>query len=533
MKSTSAQTPDLVLMNGPVLTLDGSGSSQPTGIAARGRYIVAVGEAGAIRDMAGPATRVIDLGGERAVVPGLADGHYHLVYAGMASGWLDLSHATTVVEITDAVRARALTEPSGSWIYGRGWDPSQLTDGRAPSLKGLDEVSPRHPILLSRGDGHLCLANSGALQRAGIDRETPDPPGGSIGRDPETGAPNGVLSEGALYLAWNVMMDELRPDDFRVPVIDGAMAAARAGVTYVHAILLENAAAELEAIRDLDESGELPVRIDAFIAAESISKVPAELLGWRGNRARVFGGKIFADGTLFAGSAALRRPYADRGSSFGEATHSRDKLVRMVEEIVEAGLKPAVHAVGDAMVEMVLDVYTEVLGVQGAREIRPRIEHATLLAPDLIRRMTDLGVVATLQPRRWRQIVRRLGTARASWVNPWLALSDAGVLTVASSDAPFLERSPGPWGAMVDAVTTGMSVEQALGTATTNAAIASQREGELGLLRPGLVADLTVLSRDPRPSDDDTRDRERRVAHFGETKPVMTIIDGTVSWQAD
>jgi predicted amidohydrolase YtcJ len=328
------------------------------------------------------------------------------------------------------------------------------------------------------------------------------------------------------------MMDELTPDDFRTPVVDGAMAAARAGVTSVHAVLLENAAAELEAIRTLDESGELPLRIDNFIAAESISKVPAEMLRWRGNRARVVGGKIFADGTLFAGTAALRRPYADHGSSFGKTTHGREKLVQMVSEIAEAGLQPAVHAVGDATIEVVLDVYSEVLGVQGAMQIRPRIEHATVLAPDLVRRMADLGVVATLQPRRWRQVVQRLGAARASWVNPWLALLDSGVTTVASSDAPFLERSPGPWAAMADAIDGGLSVEQSLRAATINAAIASRREGELGSLKPGMVADLTVLSRDPRPTNTMARDREGQLAHFRETTPVTTIVDGKVIWEA-
>ena len=526
-------SPDIILVNGPVLSLDAREGEDPTGIAIRGRRIVDVGDAKSIRLSATSATKVIDLGGERAVVPGLVDGHYHLVYFGMTSSWLDLSQTRSAAEIVDAVRSRAaINVTPGSWIYGRGWDPAQLANGHAPDLTALDEAAPQHAVLLSRGDGHLCLANSVALRRAGISPATPDPPGGSIGRETLSGSLTGVLSEAALYLAWDSMMAELTANDFGTPVADGAMAAANAGVTSVHAVLLENVVAELEAIRRLDDSDGLPIRIDAFIPAESELGEDLQDLGrWSGARARIVGAKVFADGTLFAGTAAIRSPYADDASSVGQAARGREELTEIVSRIRDTGMQPAVHAVGDAAVETVLNVLEDVYGVRESRDSRPRIEHATVLAPDLVRRIANQGVVVSLQPGRRSLIVRRLGPERAAWVNPWHALADLGVTVVASSDAPFSESDPGPRGAIVEALASGLSVEQALKTATVNAAVAAKREHELGVLKPGMVADLTILSEDPRPPEPGLTSRQI-ATRFGEIEPAMTLVDGRIAWEA-
>jgi predicted amidohydrolase YtcJ len=386
----------------------------------------------------------------------------------------------------------------------------------------LDEAAPVHALLLSRQDGHLCLANSEALRRAGIDGETTNPPGGRIERD-ASGAATGVLSEAALYLAWNVMMAEMTADDFREPLLRGCKAALSAGMTSVHAVLLENVAAELETLRALDEQGALPLRVYVIVPVESLGSLSRETVAWEGRRGRMGAAKIFTDGTLFAGTAALRAPYADAARSTGETTHSTNALHDLVQQTRDAGLQPAVHAVGDRAVEEVLDAFEAVYGTEESVKARPRIEHATVLAPDLIRRMSALGVVASLQPRRRAQLETRLGQARAAWVNPWRALVDVGVNVAASSDAPFLQNQPGSWAAVVDATRKGLTIEEALRVTAQGAAYASFQETELGVLRPGMLADVTVLSKDPRG---------RPPEELRDIRPVLVVIGGAVSWDA-
>ena len=205
-----------------------------------------------ISGLRGDNTRIIDLEG-RTAIPGLVDAHFHLAYYGMMSGWLSLADCRSIEDIVGLVRERAESLPAGAWIYGRGWDPSNLAEGRSPVATDLDQGTTAHPVLLARADGHVCVANSEALRRAGVTDTTPDPVGGHIIRG-ENGTATGELSERALYLAWDAMMAELTPDDFREPILKGAHAAARAGITTAHAILLENVAAELEALRLLDEA---------------------------------------------------------------------------------------------------------------------------------------------------------------------------------------------------------------------------------------------------------------------------------------
>jgi predicted amidohydrolase YtcJ len=515
---TSRRRADLLFINGAVLTLDPQ-RPEAEALAIGDGQVLAVGPTAEVRPLAGPRTRVIDLAG-RTATPGLADAHFHLVYYGMTSSWLDLSGAKDAGQMAGAVRRRAHESPAGAWVYGRGWDPVNLVEGRPPSLMELDAAAPRHPVLLSRQDGHLCLANSEALRRAGITRETPDPPGGAIERD-GSGAPTGALSEAALYLAWNAYMAELTPDDFQKPLLEGCQAAVRAGVTSVHAVLLENVEAELEALRRMDAEDTLPMRVYAMVPIESISSLRADLLQRRGNSFRVGAAKVFSDGTLFAGTAALRSPYLDALSSRGQLAYSLEALTGLVRRAREAGLQPAIHAVGDGAVEAVLDAYAAVYG-PGSIAARPRIEHATTLGPDLVRRMAGMGVVASLQARRWAQVEKRLGRERSAWANPWRALADAGVTVAAGSDAPFLQRGPGSWDALLEGMRRGLTLLEALRTVTRGPAYAAFQERELGALRPGMLGDVTVLSGDLRSAS---------VGDLKAVTPTMTVMGGKVVWE--
>ena len=435
----------------------------------------------------------------------------------MTSGWLSLADAVSVHDITESVREAAAAKAPGAWIYGRGWDPAALEHGRAPNIAELDSVAMANPVLLARADGHLCIANSEALRRAGVTESTPDPAGGRIGRNSD-GSLTGELSERALYMAWDAMMAELGPADFHDPIRTGARAAARAGVTTAHAILLENVAAELEALFELDDAGELPVRVNGIVPVEALESLPQDLLTRASAKACVGGAKIFADGTLFASTAALRRPYADSPQTLGEDGVSLADLLDMLGAIRKADLQPAIHAVGDRMIERVLDALESTYGVEQCRMTRPRIEHAAVLAPDLLRRAAHLGVVLSLQSRRWGMLTRRLGPQRAAWANPWQALAAGGHLVAGGSDAPFIMRSPGSWDLYAEAMSRGLDFTTALEMLANGAALASRDASPTGLCE-GAPADMTVLSDDPETAT---------ASQLSDIRPVMTIVDGVV-----
>ena len=464
----------------------------------------------------GAGTRVIDLKG-RTAIPGLVDAHFHLAYFGMTSGWLSLAGAASVQDIIESVKEAAASKPRGAWIYGRGWDPAALDGGRAPTLVDLDSAAVGNPVLLARADGHLCVANSEALRRAAVTESTPDPMGGHIVRNSD-GSPTGELSERALYLAWDAMMAELGPADFHDPIRAGAGAAARAGVTTAHAIFLENIAAELEALFELDDAGELPIRVNGIVPVEALESLPRDLLTRTSRMARIGGAKIFADGTLFASTAALRRPYADSPQAYGEDGVSFADLLDMLAAIRRANLQPAIHAVGDRMIERILDALESTYGVNQCRMTRPRIEHAVVLAPDLLSRARHLGVVLSLQSRRRGTLNRRLGAQRAAWANPWQALASGGQSVVGGSDAPFIMRTPGAWDVYAEAMSHGLDFRTTLRMLATGAAHALSDSSPVGLC-DGAPADITVLSGDPESAT---------ASDLREIRPVMTIVDGVV-----
>ena len=198
-----------------------------------------------------------------------------------------------------------------------------------------------------------------------------------------------------------------------------------------------------------------------------------------------------------------------------------DELVGMLETIRDAGLQPAIHAVGDRTIERVLDALELVYGsAEQCRAARPRIEHATVLAPDLLNRARYLGVILSIQPRRWRQLNRRLGPQRAGWVNPWREFAEDGISVVGGSDAPFIVPQPDAWQTLVQAVERGVPFMQAMGILARGAALAARDETSCGLT-VGSRADMTVLSADPANA---TPDQLRAIT------PVMTIVGGALSY---
>ncbi len=501
----------VVLLGGRVWT-GVPGAADAAAIAVHGDVVTCVGSDAEVRAHIGPATRVIALDGRR-VTPGFIDAHVHFLWGGDEILAPDLRSARSEEEFAARLGAFARTQPVGTWITSGTWDHENWPGGSLPTAAVLDRHVPDHPVFVSRLDGHMAVANSRAIQLAGVRAETPDPPGGTIVRDPATGAPQGVFKDSAMLLvnrrvpAWS--------REQRLARARAALAhAASLGVTSAHD-MLDNWA-PLETFQELHAAGELTCRLTLYTPVADYER-------WRAVRVRggfgdawlkLAGVKAFADGSLGSTTALFLEPYADAPDTSGLATTELEAgglLEEQVRGCAEAGLQPAVHAIGDRANRLVLDTYerTRALGVA----FSPRIEHAQHIHPNDLPRFVALGVIASMQPYhaiddgRWAE--KRIGAVRCQTTYAFRSLLASGATVAFGSDWPVAPLDPllGVYAAVTRATLDGaqpdgfvpqekVSVAQALTAYTRGAARASGDEGRLGELAAGMLADLVILDTD-------------------------------------
>ena len=524
--------PDRILLNGLIWTGD---STRPaaTAIALRGDTIIAVGYDADIEALAGEATRVENLEGRR-VVPGFHDAHWHLPTRRTA----DLTGAPNVDSLVSRLRAFAATLPDSAWITGRGWTPDMFPANTATSA-ALDLAFPDRPVLLTDRDGHQSLANQVALRLAGINRSSIAPPGGAIDRARD-GTPTGLLRETAAA----PVRERIPPpsaDEVYSALQETMAAAARDGLTALQIANGLNEAEEEAFARALAE-GTLRTR---FRIAVPFVPLPSDsaLSEWTARRDRDRGpllrhgiAKGMLDGTVDARSAAMLAPYAVGGGT-GLPRWSLDTLVETLARYDSAGLQVELHAIGDAAIRQALDAYEAVARRNGPRDRRHRIEHLEVPDPTDIPRFKALGVIASTQAvfatpdaTALQNYVPLLGPERAARAMPFKALDDAGAVQAFGSDYPVFPMSPilgmqmAVFRQLADGTPEGgwepqhrISVEAALRHYTRDAAYAAFREREIGILAPGMLADLVVLS-------DDILDGT--LATFTRARPVLTIMGG-------
>lgn len=504
------QHADLILKNGP---------GGPVAIA--GDRIVA----------ATSAARTIDLAG-RCVLPGFIDAHVHFVGGGLETLGPDL-HGTA----SEADFARRLGEAAGrlapgSWVTGGGWD-HEAWPGRAyPHRRAVDPLTPDHPVLVSRTDGHIAFANGRALTLAGVTRETRDPAGGVIVRDAD-GTPTGVLKDAAIGL-----VDAKVPSstaDERLRAARAAMAlAAKNGVTTIHDM---GGGADYEVYRKLEAAGELTVRVRFYFPMAQRARA-IEAAAGGSDLLRVRGTKAFSDGSLGAGTAFMFEPFSDEPANRGlrdASFEDRAAFLAALLEVDRAGLQTCVHAIGDRANREVLDLFEEVTRVNGPRDRRARVEHAQHLTAADIPRFAALGVVPSMQPYhciddgRWAE--RRLGTTRSRTTYPFRSLLEARAPLAFGSDWFVAPLEPlQTIHAAVTRVPLGgtrswvpeerITPAEAIRCHTEGGAWAAFDERDLGKLEPGFLADLVVLSEDPR-----------KAARIGDIKVEMTIVGGRIVYE--
>ncbi|MGH9941850.1 MAG: amidohydrolase [Pyrinomonadaceae bacterium] len=534
---STAQTlmADLVIVNANVRTMD---RQRPLAeaVAIYGNRIAAVGSSAEIRALAGPRTKVIDA---RAalVLPGFNDSHVHFLDGGAHLASVQLRDAATPREFAERIGRFAERTPKGRWITGGDWDHERWAGAPLPTKELIDRLTPDHPVFVNRLDGHMSLANSVALRLAGVTKETKDPPGGLIVRDPRTGEPTGVLKDAAMGFVYAKIPS---------PSLDEQLAAARAatehaaslGVTSVQDMSAGN---DVGVYQTLAARGELKTRIYA-VSPLSIWERLANTgvrAGFGGEMLRIGGLKGFADGSLGSTTALFYEPYADAPGNTGlpsDEMIAEGSMLKRVEAADRAGLQIMIHAIGDRANDQILSFFEQAAKTNGPRDRRFRIEHAQHIRPQDIGRFARAGVVASMQPYhaiddgRWAE--KRIGRKRAETTYAFRSLLDAGATLAFGTDwyvaplDPMLSiygavtrrtldgKNPGGW-----IPAQKLTVEEAVRAYTVGSAYAEFTEQVKGTITPGKLADLVILSQDIFKIEP---------AEIEKTKVRTTIVDGKV-----
>ncbi len=531
---------DRLLVNGNAYTMDAE-CPRASALAISGERILAVGDADDLHDILAPGGEVKDLSGA-CVLPGLTDSHIHFTWYALGLREVDLGGTRSLDKVLALVGERARQTPEGDWVVGQRWDQELWPEPRFPTADDLDGVAPAHPTVLRAKSGHAVVANTRALHLAGITAETPDPPGGRIGRD-AAGHPNGMLFEDSAMHMVTDLIPLPDPDEIDEAVRGAFPNAWRVGLTGIHDVDRRPAFAAYQRLHAL---GELGLRVNKYLPVEVLDcALEIDLrTGLGDDWLRVGGIKVFSDGALGSRTAYMLAPYRGEPDNVGVLTTEEAALRALAHKAVDGGLSLAIHAIGDRANRMVLDVLGEVMarGGVGAREggSRHRIEHVQLLHPDDVGRLAALGVVASMQPIHATQdyeMAERYWGERCATSYAWRSLLEAGTVLAFGSDCPVedlnpllgihaavtrrrADGSPGPEGWYPQ---QRLTVAEAVHGYTWGAAYAAGLEDRLGSLSPGKLADLVVLDRDIFTCDP---------MAIARTQAVATMIGGRFMYEA-
>ncbi len=504
-------------------------------VAVEGAHIAAVGSSAEIRKLAGAGARIIDAHGAM-VVPGFIDSHVHFIEGGFALQSVKLRDARTKAEFIQRIGDFAKTIPSGAWILNGDWDHENW-GGELPTRQWIDAVTPSNPVWINRLDGHMSLANSAALKAAGVTRDVKDVSGGTIVRD-AAGEPTGVFKDNAMGIV------ERAVPPAGAEMTDRALRAAmqhvnEQGVVAVHHM---GGWGDLAAFERAHAAGTLTTRIYASVPLSSWKRL-ADTVKARGigdDWVRIGGLKGFVDGSIGSHTAAMLEPFTDAPNDRGLMVNSETDLYNWALAGDKAGLQLLIHAIGDRAIRVLLDIFERVAKENGPRDRRFRIEHAQHIAPADIARFGALGVIPSMQPYhaiddgRW--VDRVIGEERSKGTYAFKSLLDTKASLAFGSDwfvappTPLMgiyaavtrrtldEKRPGGW-----VPEQKISVEDALRAYTAGAAYAGFADGTRGVLRKGMLADITMIDRDLTTIAPATI-RDARI--------VRTIVNGKVVFEA-
>jgi predicted amidohydrolase YtcJ len=541
-RAQAIEPADLVFRGGRIYTADDA-SPVVEALAIQGARITYAGAAAGIARHIGPQTRIVELG-DRVVVPGLTDAHAHVMGIGARELRLNLEGVAGIADVQRRVEERVRHTPPGEWIVGRNWIETHWSERRFLTRHDLDEVAPSHPVWLTRSDGHASVANTAALDIAGVTRSTSAPFGGEILRD-SSGEPTGMLIDRAQELV-----------AARIPpptsaLLDSAVIVAAARSVRLGWTQLQDPGGEwdeVERMRRLFRQGRLRLRIYKAVsgpgpAADSLLR-RGPLLAQFGGRFTVRTIKTYLDGAVGSRGAALLEPYTDRPDTRGLLVTSLEQYRPMLREALRRGIQVETHAIGDSANRLLLDLYAEAFAAVPAarrkiREPRWRDEHTQLVHPADIHRFAQLGVIPSMQPSHaisdLHFALDRLGDERLGGAYAWGSLRRTGVPIAGGSDAPVERGEPMIefYAAVARRDTAGhqgshwhpeqaVTRAEALKMLTIWPAYAAFEDDRRGTIARGKWADLTVLSADIM------RIPERDILR---TEAVMTVIGGEIVYE--
>ena len=500
--------PDLILHNANVLTMDPR-LPRAEAVAVRGERVAWVGTVDDVASMRSPGVRMIDCEGQ-TLVPGFIDAHAHVLAFAARLLAVDCG-ARAVSSIGDIQRAlgeRAAASAPGTWIRAGGYDEFALDERRHPTRWDLDAAAPGHPVRLDHRSGHAIVLNSAALAAVGIWVDTPDPPGGMIERDPETGEPTGLLLDMSSFLDGRIPRLSERELEQGVRRADRLMLSR--GITSVQDATPSNSPERWDLLARLKRTGSLTPRLTVMAGVEHIGRFLERGLG-----------PGSGDHDMDVGPAKLMLSV-----DAGRLEPSVAELAEAVRSAHEAGFQAAIHAVEAAAVEAAADV------LDGAR--RDRVEHCSECPPSVLCKLQGSGIVVVTQPRFIYDSGARYLSQVPDDMRPWLyrvrSLQVAGVVA-ASSDAPVSEPHPllGMYAAMTRRAEGGEVVgadeavpaESALAMHTVNAAYAARHEADRGTIEVGKLADFALIDRDPTAVEPD---------ELLGARVSLTIVGGGVVW---
>lgn len=510
--------------------------------------IVEVGTDGQILPYVGRETQVIDLQG-RLVAPGFIDDHVHFIQGGSQLLEVYLKDAHDEAEFVRRLAEKARTLPPGRWIEGGDWDETAWPSAKLPTRWLIDSATPENPVFISRYDGHAALANSLALRLAGVTKETRDPAGGVIVRNPGTQEPTGVLKDMALDLVARVVPRPTDPE-MEEALKAGLAEARRVGVTSVQNVTLDTDSSngsftgEIRLLRRAELEGWLTCRFYEITPIAHWKRLEEVGIshGMGSHLLKLGAVKAFADGSLGSATAWMFQPFDDDPEDRGLPLPLMSPPAKMEAEARgadEAKIQIAIHAIGDRANAEILELFTR-LGADHPVAHRFRIEHAQHVRSEDFAKFGKLGVIASMQPYhaiddgRWAE--KRLGHERSRTSYAWRSMLNAGAPLAFGSDWPVAPLNPisGIYAAVTRATLDGkhpggwfpeqrLSVQEALRAYTQGSAYAAFEEQEKGTISPGKLADLIVLS-----DDLFTIPPEK----IKDVHVVLTVVGGRVVYQA-
>lgn len=487
--------------------------------------VQAVGTEAEVLQLKATQTQVVDLGGH-FVMPGFNDAHTHLAEAGFQRLSVDLVGVKSLSEFRERIRAKVETAAPGEWILGGGWDHTLWPVKELPSRWDIDGITTDHPVFLNRVDGHIAVANTRALQMAGITVASKDPEGGKIDRD-STGQPTGILRETAKQ-AMTAVIPKPTSEKRRRAMEAALHELAQWGITSAQDYSDIGGDSplqweEFQTLEEMEREGKLTARVTEWLPFnDPVDVLQAHRVAHPQSDTMLHTGMLkgFMDGSLGSHTALMLDPYSDDPKNFGLARYEQDRLTQMTKARVDAGFQVGFHAIGDKAAQMALDAFAaaekdarekKVKAPNGGEDFRLRIEHAQVTPPEQIARFKELKIIASMQPNHlltdmnWAEA--RLGPKRAAYSYAWAEMLKKGVLLAFGTDYPVEPITPfrGLYAAITRMSEDGkkeyfpqqkLTMEQAIAAYTTGAAFGEFAEKEKGILAPGALADFVVLDQD-------------------------------------